>query len=49
MKYCDEVALREFFLDHIGEIMTTVEEKLSKVNHKACASWIFYLALPARD
>ena len=49
MKYCDEVALREFFLDHVGEIMTTVEEKLSKVNHKACESWICYLALPARD
>ena len=31
MRSCDEVALREFFLDHIGEIMATVEAPLTRV------------------
>ena len=35
MKSCDEVALREFFLDHVGDIMTIIEASLSKV-HRWC-------------
>lgn len=31
MRSCDEVALREFFLSHIEEIMTVIEASLSKV------------------
>lgn len=31
MRSCDEVALREFFLDHVGEIMSVIEASLSKV------------------
>ena len=31
MRSCDEVALREFFLDHVGEIMSVIETPLSKV------------------
>ena len=31
MRSCDEVALREFFLDHIVEIMATIEADLSRV------------------
>jgi DNA-dependent protein kinase catalytic subunit len=30
MRSCDEVALREFFLDHVGEIMTVIEANLSE-------------------
>jgi DNA-dependent protein kinase catalytic subunit len=30
MRACDEVALREFFLDHVGEIMAVIEAPLSK-------------------
>lgn len=48
MKSCDEVALREFFLDHVGEIMTTVEDKLSKVNLEASSSRICYLAFTSK-
>ena len=32
MRSCDEVALREFFLDHVGEIMTVIGTSLSKVH-----------------
>ena len=31
MRSCDEVALREFFLDHVGEIMAVIEASLSEV------------------
>ena len=31
MKSCDEVALREFFLDHVRDIMAVIEASLSKV------------------
>lgn len=31
MRSCDEVALREFFLDHVEEIITIIEASLSKV------------------
>lgn len=31
MRSCDEVALRDFFCDHIGDIMTVIESSLSKV------------------
>ena len=31
MRTCDEVALREFFLNHIEEIMAIIEASLSKV------------------
>ncbi|CAI8051260.1 DNA-dependent protein kinase catalytic subunit [Geodia barretti] len=30
MRACDEVALREFFLDHVGEVMAVIEAPLSK-------------------
>ena len=31
LRSCSEVALREFFLEHVGEIMATIEANLSKV------------------
>ena len=31
LRSCSEEALREFFLEHIGEIMATIEANLSKV------------------
>ena len=31
MRSCDDVALREFFLDHVVEIMAAIESPLSKV------------------
>ena len=34
LRSCSEVALREFFLEHIGDIMATVEANLSKVEDR---------------
>ena len=36
MRHCSEVALKEFFAEHICEIMGMVDEKLNKVSVCAC-------------
>ena len=36
MRHCSEVALKEFFADHICQIMSLVEEKLNKVSVLVC-------------
>ena len=36
MRHCSEVALKEFFADHICQMMSVVEEKLNKVSALVC-------------